>query len=293
MFTPVTAPLFLLGECPVWLPGEGRLAFLDIPGKGFHRLDPVSGALESVDLPENPGCFAPCKQGGFVIALRSGIFRMNGKGELGERLAAFPEDPRVSRFNDGVVDPKGRLILGTIDEGKPKTSLAHLYRFDRNGLAVLRSGLITANGAGFSRDGRTFYHADTPRFGVHAYDYDVETGSISNERLFAMLDSTSPDQGRPDGAAVDDEGGYWVALYEGGRVQRYAPDGRLIAEYPVPARCVTMPTFGGPDGKTLYVTTAKDGRPAEELARLPHAGAVFAMRVDVAGHPRPAFDLEA
>ena len=108
--------------------------------------------------------------------------------------------------------------------------------------------------------------------------------------MFVRLEPTETDRGRPDGAAVDAEGCYWTALFEGGRIQRYAPDGRLLAEYPVPARCPTMVCFGGPDLKTLYVTSARTGRSETSSQALPHSGSLFSMPVDVPGLPETRFD---
>ena len=122
------------------------------------------------------------------------------------------------------------------------------------------------------------------------YAYDPATGEATDQTLFVRLEPTETDRGRPDGAAVDAEGCYWTALFEGGRIQRYAPDGRLLAEYPVPARCPTMVGFGGPDLKTLYVTSARAGRSDEELAALPLSGSLFAMPVEVPGLPEYRFD---
>ena len=190
----------------------------------------------------------------------------------------IPEDQRTSRFNDGRVDPAGRFLAGTIDEPKDGGK-AHLYRYDRRGLATLAGGLLTSNGVAFSPDGRTLYHSDTPTFTVWRYAYDPATGEATDKTLFVRLEPTETDRGRPDGAAVDAEGCYWTALFEGGRIQRYAPDGRLLAEYAVPARCPTMVCFGGPDLKTLYVTSARTGRSESELAGL----AAFGQPVRDAG----------
>ncbi len=190
-----------------------------------------------------------------------------------------------------MVDPAGRLIVGTLDESRAHGD-AGLYRLDRHGLAPLATGLMTSNGAAFSPDGRLLYHSDTPRFTIYVSDYDATTGEVAGTRVFARLDQGAADRGRPDGAAVDVEGCYWTALYEGGRVQRYSPAGALLAEYPAPARCTTMPCFGGPDMTTLYLTSARAGRSDEELARLPHSGGLFALRPGVAGLPKPHFDPE-
>lgn len=280
-----------LGECPVWSVAEQALYFVDITGRRLHRHDPATGETAAFDLPEEIGCVALRRGGGFIAGLRSGIWRLDARARPVERLAANPEDAATNRFNDGRADPAGRFLLGTMDEPKSSGD-ARLYRYDRRGLVPLAGGLMTSNGLAFSPDGRVLYHSDTPRFTIFAHDYDPETGAATNRRVFARLDATAPDRGRPDGAAVDAEGCYWTALFEGGRVQRYAPDGRLLAEYPVPARCPTMLAFGGADLRTLYVTSARAGRPEAELAERPLSGAVFALRSDVPGRPEPLFDPE-
>lgn len=273
-----------LGESPVWLPAEATLLFVDVTGRQMHRFEPQSGAHRCHELDEDIGCVAPCRGGGFIAGLRSGIWLLDVEGAKLRKLADNPEDTRVSRFNDGRVDPAGRLLIGTIDEPKAGGG-AGLYRYDRRGLALLTDGLLTSNGLAFSPDGRTLYHADTPRFVVYAYVYDPATGMASNRRVFTRMTPTAVDRGRPDGAAVDAEGCYWTALYEGGRVQRYDPEGRLLAEWAVPVRSPTMPAFGGFDLKTLFVTTARDAGGA--------GGGLYALALDVPGLPTGVFDSDA
>lgn len=277
-----------LGECPIWSARDAALYWVDINAPALNRFDPVSGVNTVIPMPESIGCVALAACGGFITGLRSGIWRLDEAGRAVERLAANPEDQRVSRFNDGRTDPRGRFLAGTIDEPKAG-GLAHLYRYDSRGLVALVDGLLTSNGLAFSPDGRWLYHADTPTFTVYRYPYDAETGELGGRTVFIRLTPTDADRGRPDGAAVDSEGCYWVALYEGGRVQRYSPGGALLAEYPIPARCPTMVAFGGEDLRTLYVTSARHGRSDEELARLPQSGGLFAMRVDAPGLPEPLF----
>ena len=280
-FEPVLEARAALGESPVWCARRQALFFVDINGRRLHRFEPSSGEHQSFPVAEDIGCVA-LANGGFVAGMRSGIWLLDEQGKQQRKLADNPEDQAESRFNDGAVDPVGRLFAGTIDEPK-RTSGAHLYRLDRRGLAVIAGGLLTSNGVAFSPDGRTMYHADTPRFVVYRYDYDSATGSAENRRVFIQLDAAGADRGRPDGGTVDAEGCYWTALYEGARVERYDPDGKLMARYPVAARNPTMPRFGGPDLKTLYLTTA--GHPGD-----PHPGAVFAMPADTPGLAAPDFD---
>ena len=269
-----------LGESPVWCPQRELLLFVDISGRRLLKFNPASRALECCAIEEDIGCVAPSKGGGFVAGLRSGIWLLNEKGEKQRMLAANPEDSQVSRFNDGRVDGAGRFLAGTLDERK--ASRAALYRYDRRGLIRLTDGLITSNGLAFSPDGRTLYHSDTPRFVVYRYDYDASSGSAENRRVFVQLEPTASDRGRPDGAAVDAHGCYWTALYEGGRVQRYDPEGRLMSEHAVPARNPTMPAFGGLGLNTLFVTTARDVAGS--------GGGLYAAEIDVPGLATFVFD---
>jgi len=142
---------------------------------------------------------------------------------------------------------------------------------------------MTSNGLAFSPDGRTLYFSDTPRFVIYRYDYDPDTGEATKRRVFARIEPTSTDRGRPDGAAVDADGCYWSSLYEGSRVRRHDPDGKVMADYPVPALNPTMPAFGGTDLKTLFVTTARDKKGGA-------GGGVYAMPVDVPGVAGALFD---
>lgn len=278
-----------LGECPIWSEEEQALFFVDIKGRAIHRFEPESGRHESYPVSEDIGCIGFRKGGGFIAGLRSGLWLLDGQGRPERKLAENPEDQGTSRFNDGRVDPAGRFLAGTIDEPKAGAK-AHLYRYDRRGLSMLLKGLLTSNGVAFSPDGRTLYHSDTPTFTVWRYAYDPATGEAADPQVFARLTPTETDRGRPDGAAVDAEGCYWTALFEGGRIRRYAPDGGLLAEYPVPARCPTMVAFGGPDRRTLFVTSARYERPEAELSAMPHSGSLFSMRVDVPGLPENHFD---
>jgi sugar lactone lactonase YvrE len=148
------------------------------------------------------------------------------------------------------------------------------------------SGITISNGLAWSPDSRTMYHADTATRTISAWDFDPLTGDVANRRMFAQFSAATD---CPDGGAVDREGCYWSAFYRGGKVVRISPRGEMLAEFPLRAMCPTMCAFGGPDLKTLYVTTARQRRDAEELSQLPQSGGIFAMRVDVPGMPEPMF----
>jgi sugar lactone lactonase YvrE len=275
-----------LGESPVWVPERGQLIFVDITGHKLYRYDPGSRHVESVNVDEDIGCVAVARGGGYVAGLRSGVWILNESGTKRRKLVSNPEDQASSRFNDGRVDPSGRYLAGTLDESK-KAGNAGLYRCDSRGLMKLDQGFMTSNGLAFSPDGRTLYFSDTPRFVIYRFDYDPATGEASNRREFVRLQPTATDRGRPDGAAVDAEGCYWSSLYEGSRVARFDPSGKLMSTHALPVRCCTMPAFGGADLKTLFVTTAKDKNPPPGMGA---GGQVYSLQVDVPGLPNPLFD---
>jgi sugar lactone lactonase YvrE len=271
----VLDPQTRLGECPVWSVERQALFFVDITGRQLHCFDPASREHRTLAVSEDIGCFGFARGGGFIAGMRSGVWLLDEQAKPVRLLAPNPEDTASSRFNDGRVDPQGRFIAGTLDESK-KIGNAGLYSFSGNQITKIDDGLMTSNGCAFSPDGKTLYHSDTPRFVVYARDYDPATGATANKRVFVQLSPQGSDRGRPDGAAVDVDGCYWTSLYEGGRVQRYDPAGKLMAEYPVPAKKPTMPAFGGADLKTLFVTSAIDPQD-------PHGGQLFAMPVEIPG----------
>ncbi|MEP6677962.1 MAG: SMP-30/gluconolactonase/LRE family protein, partial [Betaproteobacteria bacterium] len=239
-------------------------------------------------MPASIGCFALRARGGFVVALRDGVWLADSEGRLERRIAAAPYADAHHRFNDGRCDPRGRFLPGTMNE-KRDASTGALYRLEADdSLVELFGGVMTSNGLAFSPDGRTMYHADTPTHTINAYDYDVESGTPSNRRVFARW---SGETDRPDGGAVDSAGNYWSAFYRGGIVVQLSPRGDVLAQFAVPAMCPTMCAFGGADLKTLYVTSAGQLREPDELARLPQSGGIFAMRVDTPGLQEPASPL--
>jgi sugar lactone lactonase YvrE len=275
-----------LGECPLWSVGEQALYWVDINAPALNRFDPATGANVAMPMPESIGSFAFRAKGGFVVALRGGIWLADANGRLERKAADAPYGGAHHRFNDGRCDRQGRFVVGSMNERRDAPSAA-LYQLGGNlVLRELFGGLTVSNGLAWSPDGRTMYHADTPTHVVRAYDYDTGSGAIANAREFVRW---SGETDRPDGGAVDAEGCYWTAFFRGGKVLRISPAGRTLAEYPIPAMCPTMCAFGGPDLATLYVTSARTMRDPDELACLPLSGGIFAMRVDAPGLPETAF----
>ena len=286
---PLGAHRCLLGESPLWHPVEQVLYSVDIPGRQVLRWRADAEVPDVFPQTSEPACIAARASGGLVVARRDGLWALDTANGETTPLAPPPYDPARQRYNDGKPDAAGRFWVGALSDAREPE--ASLYRIDAAGAEPQWGGIVTSNGLAWSPDGRWLYRSDTKAHTIWRHAFDIERGALAEEQVFARFTPRAADQplsaygGRPDGAAVDETGAYWVAMFEGARLLRYAASGALLQEVVLPVRCPTMPCFGGPDRRTLFVTTASDKRPADELAREPWAGAVLALRVDVPGLP--------
>ncbi len=291
--THVLAAQATLGECPVWSVKEQVLYFADILAPAIHRFDPVSGEHKVLPMSEDTGCFGLREKGGFIAAMRTGIFLLDQQGNVEKKIAENPTEPAKSRFNDGRVDPWGRFWCGTIWE--PRDSLnGKLCRINADLNCVVKAGeVLVSNGLAFSPERKSIFHTDTPNHVLYRYPLDEQTGEITGEReVLRTFDKPVPDMpygGRPDGAAFDSEGCYWSAQFDGGRVLRLSAQGEILAEIKLPVRWPTMVAFGGNDLKTLFITSSRENRTQEELEQYPLSGDLFAVQVEVAGCAEPLF----
>jgi sugar lactone lactonase YvrE len=280
-----------VGECPLWDPAEASLYWVDIDGFAVHRLHPDSGEHRSWKMDSEPAALALRAGGGLVLALRSGFAHLDTASGALTPIAPAPYDTATARFNDGRVDPAGRFWVGTLYEPRDQQA-AQMFCLERGAVRLAWSGGMTnSNGLAFSPDQKWMYHSDTTSHRIERYDFDAATGEVSHPQRFQQFstDRAKNYGGRPDGAAVDSEGAYWCAMFEGGRLLRFAPDGELLREVKLPLRCPTMVAFGGEDLRTLYITSASHKRSDEERARYPLTGCVLSLRVDVAGLPEPLY----
>lgn len=281
-----------LGECPVWCPQEQVLYWIDIPAGNLHRFDPASGQTLTRNVPHEIGSFALREGGGFVMALENGFHFFDWDGGLGEFLGDPEADTPEHRFNDGRTDPDGRFWAGTMRRDQdPSFRASALYRLGTDH-AVTRQmgGFIVYNGMAFSPDGNTVYFSDSNRAvrTIWKAPFDRTDGVIGARTVLA---DTHGLPGRPDGAAVDAEGCYWIALNEGWCLGRFTPDGRLDRLVAVPVEKPSMCAFGGPRLDELYVTSIRpDNRPEEELQRWhSRAGGLFVLSPGVQGLPEPRY----
>lgn len=279
-----------VGESPLWSPDEQALYWVDIEAPGLSRLDWSSRRLEHWRCPERIACIALHAGGGLVAGMESGIFHLHPRphGVLEHRrLASVAHAAADMRFNDGRCDRAGRFWAGTMVRDMALARPAGvLHRFDAGGLsAPLVDGLITPNGLAFSPDGRRMYLSDShPQVRrVWAFDLD-EQGRPGGRREFIDMNRHP---GRPDGAAVDSDGGYWICANDAGQVHRFTPDGRLDRSLSVPVSKPAMCAFGGPALDLLFITTIRPAVPPPGQAAL--AGAVFVTRPGAHGIAEVAF----
>jgi sugar lactone lactonase YvrE len=273
-----------LGEGPSWDAATGELTRVDINAGRVHRWAPATEAHSSVDLGDLTGFALPRRTGGLVAGVRHSVVLVDADGTR-HTLAEVEADRAENRFNDARCDSAGRLWAGTLSMVR-RPGDAALYRIDPDGaIERILEGLTIANGIGWSPDEQLMYFIDSTTQRIDVMDFDPAAGRVHDRRAFVRIDAAD---GLPDGLAVDAYGGVWVALFGGGAVRRYAPDGRLDAIAPLPVSNCTCPAFGGADLDELYVTSARHGLSDEQLAAQPLAGAVFRIAAGVRGlaaHP--------
>lgn len=243
----------LLGEGPLWDPEAERLYFIDSLGKRVFRCTADGGEMRAWTVPSEIGSMALRQAGGAIVALRDGFHALDLEtGELTHIID--PEPERASnRMNDGKVDRQGRFVCGSMDTGE-EAPTGSLWRFDEDHqLTELDSGIICSNGPCWSPDGKTLYFADSFTGTISAYEYDPETGAVSNRRAFVNVDRSRG--GAPDGATVDAEGYVWSANVFDGRIFRYGPDGSIDRVIEMPVVKITSLAFGGPGLDRLFVTS--------------------------------------
>jgi sugar lactone lactonase YvrE len=279
-----------VGESPVWAPAEQSLYWVDIPARRLYRWHAASGQVRHWAGAEMIGCIAPCASGGWVCAMETGVFHLStdsGAALHGAVLAPVRHAMAGMRFNDGRCDRQGRFRAGTMLMDMPAAQpVGVLYALKGDTLEPLADGLMVPNGLAFSPDGRTMYLSDShPKVQqIWAYDYDIETGTPSNRRLFVDM---NPLPGRPDGAAVDEDGCYWICANDAGLVHRFTPAGTLDRSLELPVKKPAMCAFGGAGLDTLYVTSIRPE--GVDLADQPLAGGVFALHPGVRGLAEPAW----
>lgn len=268
----------VLGEGPWWSVEDQVLIWVDILGRRVRRAGLGADLVEDWSTPSEVGFCVPTIQGNLLMGLRDGLYCLNpSTGDTSSVVAVEPE-LTGNRINDGKTDRQGRLWFGSMHEAESEAT-GSLYRFDRDGLTPVISDVTTSNGLGWSPDNSTMYHTDSMARSIFAYDYEAESGVISNGRLFAE----DPTNYVPDGLTVDSDGCVWAAKWDGGKVVRYSPKGAIDLEFHLPVSRPTSCCFVGSDMRTLAVTSAKAPERADYKEDL--AGSVFLIQVSAQGIP--------
>jgi sugar lactone lactonase YvrE len=271
----------LLGEGSYWDIQRQLLYWLDIEGRRLYVYDPDTGLNTSHELGSKAGTVVAKKAGGLIVALENSISEFDPEtGDLTERLP-FEVSLTENRANDGKCDPMGRLWVGSMaPEDRPGE--ANLYRIGTDySITKVLSDLTISNGIVWTRDGSTMYYIDTPTREIWRFDYDLDTGEISNKTVAIVVPEG---MGFPDGMTIDSEDRLWVAHFGGWGVRQWDPETAEMLDYiELPVKNVTSCAFGDADLRTLYVTTARILNSEEELESQPLAGCLFRVRSDVAG----------
>jgi len=280
-----------IGESPTWAASENALYWIDIKKPALYRYEPETGGQKSWMMPSDIGAFAlVSKPAGAVVALRSGIFRLEFDSGSLTQLSQPPFDTDQFRFNEGICDTKGRFWIGVMfdplnGDHAPQASSIHNFTLS-DGLRSEPDVAELHNGMAWSGDGSRFYLSHSNQGKVFAYSFDPKTGRLGARALFAQVPK---EIGLPDGAAVDSDGGYWCAVHGGGRLRRYTAAGDLDRDIFLPVSQPTMCAFAGKNLDILYVTSASDKLTEKQRQQEPLAGALLRLRPGKRGIPRPCF----
>jgi len=274
----------------VWDASRSRLLWVDIYAGlvliGELQEDGTIAESGCLRLPGDVTAVASAESGELLVALNGRVVTVSDDGDV-SHVAQVLSPGRSGRLNDGKVDPQGRFVVGSLS-GETDSTSEVLALIDGTDVSIIDDDLTLSNGLGWSTDGSIFYSIDTFSRAIHRRPWSV-AGPGGPREVFA----TVPD-GYPDGMTVDSDDHLWVAIWGGARVDRFSPDGRRVASIPVPAPHVSSVTFGGPELRTLVITTALEGLAEEQRAAFPDAGRLFTIDLDIAGVPqRPWAGLTA
>lgn len=277
-----------LGESPVWSSRDKALYWVDVDGQSIQRMDWETLDFVSWTMPGRPSCIATTdKENVFVVGMGAGLIEYHSSTGEWEEIVALERTQGV-RMNDGRPDPAGRMWIGSMDERSEHDAgfpAGHLFRVDLDGsVTKVVDRVATSNGLAFSPSQDTMYWTDTREQVIWAFDYDIDTGNVTDKR---PLFDFGPLPGKPDGACVDESGCYWSACVYGWSLVRITPDGRLDRTIDLPVEKPSMPAFVGPQLDQLAVTSISTGGRRPAAPGQPDAGAVLILDPGIHGLPEP------
>jgi len=278
-----------LGEGPLWDHRAKVLWWIDILASRVHRFEPKSGKNDTWDVGQMVGTVVCRKQGGLMLALEDGFATFDTESGVAKVVADPESEKSDNRFNDGKCDPAGRFWAGTMNKGDAlQLWTGALYSLDTD-LSIRKhlEPVGVSNGIVWSKDAKSMYYIDTASKAVDRFDYDLETGNISQRQTVFKVPE---EMGYPDGMAIDNQDKLWVAFWNGWQVARICPqEGKVIATIKLPVANVTACAFGGAALDQLYITTARVGLSDDELAKQPMAGDLFLGQPGVHGVESSSF----
>lgn len=270
-----------LGEGAIWDCDKKLLYWIDIIDGEVHIFKPKTMQDEIIGTGEMIGTVVPCRTAGLVVAIESGLYFMN---DITKKLS-FINNPEKhvtgNRFNDGKCDPIGRFWVGTMSK-TDESGTGSLYCLDKNlNVRTMLQGVSISNGIAWSTDNKNMYYIDTPTRAIWSFDYDMETGNISNKQAVITINES---EGYPDGMTIDEQGMLWIAHWGGWKVSRWNPrNGEKLDEIKLPVEQVTSCAFGGENLDELYITTARTGLSDDKMFKQPYAGGLFCVKTNVKG----------
>ena len=276
-----------VGEGPFWDDVKQELYFVDIMNKQIKVFSPSSKSVETVQFNQEIGAVFLDQKSNLIVASRDGIFAATRDGVLETLLAPIELEDTSIRTNDAKCDAYGRMWVGTMAFDFTQGAAA-LFSFDSKNLKKVVPDLTVSNGIGWSLDKKTMYFIDSPTKRVDIFDFDLESGELGNRRPFLLLGDLDA---FPDGLTTDEDGGVWVALFGGGEVRRFDPQGTLTHIVEVPVKQVTSCCFGGADMSELFITTAQNGMDSDSLIREPLAGSLFRAKTTFKGSKSNRFGV--
>ena len=268
----------ILGEGPHWDYESGVLHWVDIMSPSLFTSDSSVTTRKSISLPDMTGFAIPKESGGFIFGSESGVYGLESDGSIIQLCDPESHLPN-NRFNDAKCDSRGRLWLGSMSISSVPNQ-GSLWRYADGEVTHIFDDITIGNGLGWSPDSTIFYYTDSGARTIWSFDYDLDSGTIANRRIFAQFDSSD---GSPDGLSVDSSGNLWIAMWDGWCLRNFSSSGEELCRIELPVPRPTSCTFGGTDLKTLYITSARTELSESQLREAPLSGSLFSINVDVIG----------